>query len=66
MLRSENWKPPNKIRQVLELVQNVMKEPMPDDAVEMTVARQYKEDKAEFEKTAKEWVERYAMKDLKE
>lgn len=35
-------------------------EPDPDDAVEAKIADQYKQDKAAYEKEAKEWTKRYA------
>ncbi|KAF2764928.1 UBC-like protein [Teratosphaeria nubilosa] len=60
MLRPEAWKPPNKIREVLMLVRAVLEEPQPDDAVEVGIADEYKSRKAQFEKTAKDWVGKYA------
>jgi ubiquitin-protein ligase len=60
MLRSDTWKPPNKIWAVLEMARNLLVEPNPDDAVEASIADQYKGDRKEFEKTAKDWVKRYA------
>ena len=35
-------------------------EPNPDDAVEVKIADQYKNDRAGYEKEAKDWVKRYA------
>jgi ubiquitin-protein ligase len=60
ILRSDTWKPPNKISAVLELARNILVEPNPDDAVETSIAEQYKNNKKEFEKNAKDWVKRYA------
>jgi len=60
MLRSDEWKPPNKIVAVLNMVRNLLVEPNVDDAIEMAVAEQYKNNRKEYEKTAKEWVKRYA------
>ncbi|PSK55883.1 Ubiquitin-conjugating enzyme E2 14 [Elsinoe australis] len=60
MLRSDQWKPPNKIVDVLKLVKTILSEPQPDDAVETSIADQYKRDYKAFEKTAKEWVGKYA------
>jgi len=37
-------------------------EPNPDDAVETKIADQYRNDRATYEKEAKEWVKRYASK----
>lgn len=60
MLRSDNWKPPNKIYAVLEMVRNLLYEPNPDDAVEPAFADQYKNNRDEYDKTAREWVKKYA------
>ncbi|KAF4552259.1 Ubiquitin-conjugating enzyme-like protein 4 [Elsinoe fawcettii] len=60
MLRSDQWKPPNKIVDVLKLVKTILAEPQPDDAVEAGIADQYKRDFKAFEKVAKEWVAKYA------
>jgi ubiquitin-protein ligase len=60
ILRSDAWKPPNKISAVLNLARNLLIEPNPDDAVEASIADQFKNNKKEFEKTAKDWVKRYA------
>lgn len=38
-----------------------MIEPDPDDAVEAKIADQFKQDKAGFEKDAKDWTKRYAQ-----
>lgn len=37
-----------------------MIEPNPDDAVEAKIAEQYRDDRAAYEKEAREWVKRYA------
>lgn len=60
MLRPEEWKPPNKISDVLKLVRTVLGQPQPDDAVEAAIAEQYKNDPKGFEKTAREWTSKYA------
>ncbi|KAL1589148.1 hypothetical protein WHR41_02141 [Cladosporium halotolerans] len=60
MLRPDEWKPPNKIKDVLALVRTVLAAPQPDDAVETGIAEQFKNDKAAFENNARDWVERYA------
>ena len=60
MLRADEWKPPNKIRDVLALVRATIAAPQPDDAVEVAIADQFKNDRKGFEKTAKEWVKKYA------
>jgi ubiquitin-conjugating enzyme E2 D/E len=60
MLRAEEWKPPNKVVAVLRLVQALLIEPDIDDSIEPSIANEYKESRKEFEKTAKDWVKRYA------
>ncbi|GAM84103.1 hypothetical protein ANO11243_020950 [Dothideomycetidae sp. 11243] len=61
MLRSDTWKPPNKIAEVLRLVRTVLEVPQPDDAVETAIADQYKRDRSAFDKTAREWVTKFAQ-----
>jgi len=41
-------------------IRMLLEEPNPDDSLEPDIAKQFKDDKAAFEKTAKEWVEKYA------
>ncbi|KAK4495916.1 hypothetical protein PRZ48_013184 [Zasmidium cellare] len=60
MLKAEEWKPPNKISEVLKLVRAVLAAPQPDDAVETGIAEQFKNDRKSFDKVAKEWVGKYA------
>ncbi|KAI9651874.1 MAG: hypothetical protein M1831_007539 [Alyxoria varia] len=62
MLRSDQWKPPNKISAVLDMVRNIMIEPNVDEAVETAIANQYKTDRREFEKTARDWTQKHARK----
>lgn len=60
MLRPDEWKPPNKIADVLKLVRTVLAAPQPDDAVEQGIADQFKNNRKEFDKIAKDWVGKYA------
>lgn len=60
MLKPENWKPASKIRGVLEAVRNLLVEPQPDDPLEPRIADEYKNGRAEFDKNAQQYVERYA------
>jgi ubiquitin-protein ligase len=62
MLRPDQWKPPNKVAAVLLLVRQLLVEPDTDNAVEAQIADQYKNNRREFEKNAKDWVKRYAGK----
>lgn len=60
LLRADEWKPPNKVVSVLRLIQTLLIEPNPDDAIEPSIANEYRENRAGFEKSAKDWVKRYA------
>ncbi|WPH01919.1 Ubiquitin-conjugating enzyme E2 11 [Acrodontium crateriforme] len=60
MLKADEWKPPNKIAEVLRLVRAVLAAPQPDDAVESGIAEQFKNDNKSYEKVAKEWTAKYA------
>ncbi|KAI9720134.1 MAG: hypothetical protein M1828_005780 [Chrysothrix sp. TS-e1954] len=60
MLRSDEWKPPNKISAVLNMIRNILIEPNVDDAVETALANQYKTNRKDFDKNAREWVKKYA------
>lgn len=42
MLRADEWKPPNKIVDVLKLVRVILETPQPDDAVELGIAEEFK------------------------
>jgi ubiquitin-protein ligase len=60
MLRPDEWKPPNKIADVLKLVRTVLAAPQPDDAVEQGIADQFKNNRKEFDKIAKDWTNKHA------
>ncbi|KAI9821399.1 MAG: hypothetical protein M1832_003406 [Thelocarpon impressellum] len=60
MLKSEEWKPSSKIAGVLATARSLLGEPNPDDAVETSIAEQYKKDRPAFDKTVRDWVKRYA------
>ncbi|KIX03228.1 uncharacterized protein Z518_06780 [Rhinocladiella mackenziei CBS 650.93] len=60
MLKDSEWKPSTKMSAVLEFARQLLKEPNPDDAVEAKIADQFRNDRAAYEKEAKEWVKRYA------
>jgi ubiquitin-protein ligase len=60
MLRPDEWKPSSRISAVLEFARQLLKEPMPDDAVEGRIAEQYKNDTKRYEEVAREWTRKYA------
>ncbi|TVY65749.1 Ubiquitin-conjugating enzyme E2, partial [Lachnellula suecica] len=60
ILKPDAWKPSSKILSVLTATQNLLLEPVPDDAVETTAAESFKNDRAGFNKAAKEYTKKYA------
>ncbi|KAI9844025.1 MAG: hypothetical protein M1837_005960 [Sclerophora amabilis] len=60
MLKADEWKPSSKIAGVLRTARDLLMEPNPDDAVETSIAEQYKTDRKAFDKVVKDWVKRYA------
>lgn len=77
MLKPDLWKPSTKLNAVLEFTRQLLKgklvwfagkemltnykEPNPDDAVEAKIADLYRQDRAAYEKEARDWTKRYAM-----
>ncbi|KAK4235753.1 ubiquitin-conjugating enzyme/RWD-like protein [Achaetomium macrosporum] len=60
LLKPENWKPSTRLLSVLEAVRALLVEPLPDDPLEARIADEYRSDRKEFEKTARNYVQRYA------
>mmetsp|Transcript_651 Transcript_651/g.872 ORF Transcript_651/g.872 Transcript_651/m.872 type:complete len:151 (+) Transcript_651:124-576(+) len=59
----EMWSPQLTIEKVLELLRNqFLAEPKFDEPLESSIAEQYKKSKSKFDKTAEEWVKKYASK----
>ena len=54
------WSPDISVSQILIAIQNLLINPNIDHPLEPDIAKQYKEDKAAYEKTAEEWTEKYA------
>lgn len=61
-LKPENWKPASKLSQVLEAVRQLLVEPNPDDPLEARIADEYRSQRGEFDKFAKEYTDRFAKK----
>merc|ERR1711939_751838 len=61
ILKADAWKPSSKIMSVLTATQQLMMEPVPDDAVEQSAAQKFKEDRKTFDKEARDWTKKYAM-----
>jgi ubiquitin-protein ligase len=60
ILKAEAWKPSSKIMSVLTATQQLLVEPVPDDAVEQSAANKFKEDRKAFDKEAREMTKKYA------
>lgn len=60
LLKSDLWKPSSKIMSVLLAAKQLLVEPLPDDNVEPTIAQVFKEDRKQFNATAKDYVKKYA------
>ncbi|ROT36684.1 ubiquitin-conjugating enzyme [Sodiomyces alkalinus F11] len=60
ILKPENWKPATKVSAVLQAVRQLLVEPQPDDPLEARIADEYRNDRNEFEKNARQYVTRYA------
>jgi len=60
LLKPEAWKPSSKIVSVLTATQQLLLEPVPDDAVEAAAGDQFKNNRKEFDKEAKEYTKKYA------
>ena len=56
----DQWSPEIKVIDILIAIQNLLINPNCDHPLEKEVAKQYMEDRATFDKTAKEWTEQYA------
>ncbi len=57
----DEWSPALSIRTSLLSIQALMTLPEPDNPQDAVVANMFKTDKAMFEKTAREWTQKYAM-----
>ncbi|EHK99230.1 putative Ubiquitin-conjugating enzyme E2 14 [Glarea lozoyensis 74030] len=60
ILKPEAWKPSSKIMSVLTATQNLLAEPVPDDAVETSAAEKFKNDRPLFNREAREYTRKYA------
>ncbi|MCJ1335166.1 hypothetical protein MMC09_000432 [Bachmanniomyces sp. S44760] len=61
LLRADQWKPSSRVRDVLVFAQRVVEEPLPDEAVEEGIAREYREERKEWGIKARRWTRLYAM-----
>jgi ubiquitin-protein ligase len=61
ILKADAWKPSSKIMSVLTATQQLLAEPVPDDALEAAIAEKYKGDRKEFNAEAKKYTKQFAM-----
>ena len=59
----DEWSPALSIRTALLSIQSLMWTPEPDNPQDAVVAKQYKENKEEFDKTARKWTAEHADPD---
>lgn len=57
---NDGWSPQLKLSEVLLMVNQILKEPNPENPLEPEIANQYKADRNAFNKQAKEWTKKYA------
>ncbi|KAI9359564.1 ubiquitin-conjugating enzyme/RWD-like protein [Zopfochytrium polystomum] len=62
VLKPDVWKPSNKLTDVLLSLSLILEFPIPEDAINGSVAEVYTGDRAKFDKTAQEWVKKYCTK----
>lgn len=55
-----NWSAANTISSVLISICSMLNEPNPDDPLEIEIARIYKNDRLQFEMTARQWTNDFA------
>ncbi|KAL8643964.1 MAG: hypothetical protein Q9226_008011 [Calogaya cf. arnoldii] len=59
-LRDGEWKPSSRMAAALEYVRQLMIEPVADDGVDAAISDEYKNNRKQFIKTAKQWTKSYA------
>jgi ubiquitin-conjugating enzyme E2 D/E len=60
-LKQDAWKPATRMKNVLESIVQLLREPNPDDPLLVDIANLYKTDKLKFDETAREWTKKYAI-----
>ncbi|KAG7001993.1 RNA 3'-terminal phosphate cyclase [Physcia stellaris] len=62
LLRPDSWKPPTRMTTVLAFVKQILTAPEPDEAIEVNIAKEFKDNNREFTKKAKDWTKKYAKR----
>jgi ubiquitin-conjugating enzyme E2 D/E len=60
VLKETGWSPALTISKILLSVCSLLTDPNPDSALELDIAKQFKEDPVSFARTAAEWTRTYA------
>jgi len=61
LLKTDVWKPATKLHQVLGAICDVLENPNPEDALVASIGDVYSANRSKFNKTAKDYVKKYAM-----
>jgi len=56
----ESWSPTISVCQLLISITSLLTDPNPDFALDLDIARQYKQNRAAYDRTVREWVRKYA------
>ena len=59
----EQWSPALTVSKVLLSISSMLTDPNPDDPLVPEIAQMFKSNKAQYEKTALEWTQKYASGD---
>jgi len=59
MLGEKDWVPTKQVKSIIEVIASMLAEPNNDAALNHEASKQYKENKAEFDKNAKEYIHKY-------
>ena len=62
LLRPDEWKPSTRMSTVLAFIYQIISNPEPDQAIEMGIAKEFKDDNKEFSKKARDWTKKYARR----
>ena len=57
----DQWSPALTISMVLKSISSLLTDPNPDDPLVPEIGHLFKNDRAQYEATAKEWTRKYAM-----
>jgi len=60
LLKSDVWKPATKLVDVLISIADLLSHPVPEDALQPSIAELYTTKPAEFKKNAADWTKKYA------